>query len=114
VHAAVGHHGPMRVELIRIGGELVGTGSPYFLYESPEQMAGIIREMQDAGAIVSNSHTSNVRLVGKKEITARDIAFKRSVDPFGLLNPGRFEVDDAQDAQFDYALPTNTWTERLG
>jgi FAD/FMN-containing dehydrogenase len=114
VHAKVGHHGPMRVELIRIGGELVGTGSPYFLYESPEQMAELVRSMQDAGALVANSHTSNVRLVGKKEITPRDIAFKRAVDPFGLLNPGRFEASDTQDAEFEFSLPTNEWTERLG
>lgn len=114
VHAKVGHYGPMRVELIRMSGELVGTGSPYFLYESPEQMAELVRLMQDAGAVVSNSHTSNVRLVGKKEITPRDLAFKRSVDPYGLLNPGRFEAEDADDATFDFALPTDAWTERLG
>lgn len=113
VHAAVGHYGPMRVELVRIGGELVGTGAPYFLYESPEQMAGLVRLMQQAGAVVANSHTSNVRLVGKKEITPRDLAFKRAVDPLGLLNPGRFEADGSRDATFEFTLPTNDWTDRL-
>ncbi|HZV10352.1 MAG TPA: hypothetical protein VFF94_11380, partial [Novosphingobium sp.] len=114
VYHKVGHHGPLRVELIRISGELVGTGAPYFLYESPEQMAGIVREMQEAGALVSNSHTSNVRAVGKKEITARDLAFKRAVDPHGLLNPGRFEVEESADASFALALPTDSWDRRLG
>jgi hypothetical protein len=114
IHAKVGHYGPMRVELVRIGGELVGSGSPYFLYESPEQMAELVRLMQEAGAVVSNSHTSNVRAVGKKEITPRDIAFKRSVDPHGLLNPGRFEADSDADATFEFSLPTDTWDRRLG
>jgi FAD/FMN-containing dehydrogenase len=114
VHAKVGHYGPMRVELVRIGGELIGSGSPYFVYESPEQMAQIVREMQDAGAVVSNSHTSNVRAVGKKEIAARDLAFKRDVDPYGLMNPGRFEADSADDATFRINLPTDAWTRRLG
>ncbi len=113
VHARVGHHGPMRMELLRIGGALVGGGSPYFLYESPEQMATLVREMQAAGAVVSNSHTSNVRAVGKKEITARDLAFKREVDPYGLLNPGRFELESEADERFSLELPTDAFDRRL-
>jgi FAD/FMN-containing dehydrogenase len=114
VHHAVHHWGPMRLELIRIGGELVGTGSPYFVYESPERMAALVRAMQQAGALVANSHTSNVRSVGKKEITARDLAFKREIDPYGLLNPGRFESESDADEDFDLKLPTDSWDRRLG
>ncbi|MDQ8022113.1 MAG: FAD-binding oxidoreductase [Moraxellaceae bacterium] len=113
VHAKVSHYGPMRMELIRIGGDVVGSGAPYFTYESAEQMATLVREMQEAGAMVSNSHTSNVRSVGKKEITERDVAFKRAVDPHGLLNPGRFEVEDSSDAKFAIELPTDQWDSRL-
>ena len=113
VHDKVGSYGPMRMELMRLGGELVGTGSPYVVYESPEQIAELVRLMQGAGAVVSNSHTSNVRAVGKKEITARDLAFKRSVDPHGLLNPGRFEVDHNADERFSLELPTDRWERRL-
>ncbi|MDB5409949.1 MAG: binding domain protein [Rhodospirillales bacterium] len=113
VHQQVKSFGPMRMELIRIGGEIVGTGSPYFLYESPEQMAELVRLMQTAGAGVSNSHTSNVRAVGKKEVTERDLAFKRDVDPYGLLNPGRFEADSRADERFTLELPTDSWDRRL-
>lgn len=114
VHAKTAHYGPLRLELLRIGGEIVGSGSPYFVYESAEQMAQMVRDMQEAGAVVSNSHTTNVRAVGKKEITDVDIAFKRSVDPYGLLNPGRFEVDETADAAVAVDLPTDKWTKRLG
>jgi FAD/FMN-containing dehydrogenase len=113
VHAKVSHYGPLRLELIRMSGELVGTGSPYLAYESPEQMATLVRLMQEAGALVANSHTSNVRAVGKKEITGRDLAFKRSVDPLGLLNPGRFEADGEADEAFSLTLPTDPWDRRL-
>ncbi|MGE0255764.1 MAG: FAD-binding oxidoreductase [Alphaproteobacteria bacterium] len=113
VWRAVGGYGPMRMELVRAGGELCGTGSPYFVYESPEQMAALVRAMQAAGAHVSNSHTSNVRAVGKKEITSRDSAFKRAVDPYGLLNPGRFEADPDADATFALTLPTDAWHRRI-
>ncbi len=113
VHEKVRAFGPMRTELMRIGGELVGSGSPYFVYESPEKMAELVTLMQDAGALVANSHTSNVRAVGKKEITERDLAFKRLVDPHGLLNPGRFEVDRSADERFSLELPTDSWERRL-
>ncbi|WP_172331128.1 FAD-binding oxidoreductase [Mangrovicoccus sp. HB161399] len=115
VHEKVKHYGPLRMELLRIGGQIVGSGSPYFVFESPEQMAQMVRDMQEAGAVVSNSHTSNVRAVGKKEITDADLAFKRMVDPHGLLNPGRFEVDEADDAAVSAVeLPTDKWDRRLG
>lgn len=113
VYAAVGHMGPMRLEFVRTGGDLAATGSPYFTYESREQMADMVRAMQAAGAHVSNSHTSNVRAVGKKQVTDRDTAFKRMVDPYGLLNPGRFEVDAGSDARFELDLPTDAWTKRI-
>lgn len=112
VHAKVGHYGPMRMEILRVGGDVVGSGAPYFVYENPQQMADLVLAMQEAGAVVSNSHSSNVRSVGKKEITPRDLAFKREVDPHGLLNPGRFEADDSADAKFAIELPTDQWDQR--
>lgn len=112
VHDKVKHYGPMRMEMMRTGGEVVGSGAPYFVYENPEQMGALVRLMQEAGAVVSNSHTSNVRAVGKKEVTSREIAFKREVDPYNLLNPGRFEIEDAADEKFAIRLPTDKWDRR--
>ena len=113
VYQKVGHYGPMRMEFMRLSGELIGTGSPFAQFESAEQIAELVRLMQEAGAVVSNSHTSNVRSVGKKEITANDIAFKREADPHGLLNPGRFEADRNADERFAVELPTDGWDRRL-
>ena len=113
VRANVGSYGPMRLELLRTPDGIAGAGSPLFIYESPEQMAQLVRLMQEAGARVSNSHTSNVRAVGKKGLDASDDAFKRAIDPYALLNPGRYEVDPAADAKFELELPTNSWSERV-
>jgi len=113
VYRKVRDYGPMRMEFMRISGELIGTGSPFVRFESAEQIAELVRVMQDAGAVVSNSHTSNVRSVGKKEITSRDLAFKREADPHGLLNPGRFEADRNADERFSVELPTDGWDRRL-
>jgi hypothetical protein len=64
------------------------------------------------GASVANSHASNVRTVGKKEVTDRDIKFKLASDPYGLLNPGRFEADSTADHAPGSRLPTDSWLAR--
>lgn len=111
VHDAVGMEGPMRMELMRSEEGLIGSGSPFFAFESPEQMADIVERMQAAGASVANSHTSNVRAVGKRPVRSADSEFKRQVDPYGLLNPGRFESDESADARFEHNLPTDRFAE---
>jgi len=112
VHRRLAGVGPMRMELRRWGDRLVGSGSPYIAFESEEQMAEIVRLMQAEGASVANSHTSTVRSVGKKDISDRDLAFKREMDPFGILNPGRFEADSAADDDSAPHLPTDSWLAR--
>lgn len=112
VHAKVDGAGPMRMELRRWGGQLVGSGSPYVRFESESQIAALVELMQAEGVSVANPHTSSVRAVGKKELTDRDLAFKREMDPHGLLNPGRFEVQDTADERFACTLPTNSWLFR--
>lgn len=112
VHDAVADAGPLRLEMISSPDGLICSGSPYFVFESPEQMADLVRRMQAAGAQVANSHTSNVRAVGKRPIKDADFAFKRAVDPFGLMNPGRFEADESSDARFKHELPTDRITAR--
>ena len=101
VHRRLNGAGPLRMDLRRWAGRLVGSGSPYFIFESDEQMGEIARIMQDEGVIVANPHASGVRAVGKKELTDGDIAFKKRMDPHGLLNPGRFEIDDSSDQAFE-------------
>ena len=109
VHRKLNGIGPMRMELRRWGTRLGGSGSPYVLFESEEQLVRVARIMQSEGAGVANSHASNVRAVGKKEVTEQDIAFKRSCDPYGLLNPGRFEADSAEDEDLGSNLPVSAW-----
>jgi hypothetical protein len=113
VRQVVGRLGPMRLELRRWGAKLAASGSPFVVFENEEQMAEIVRLMQSAGASVANSHASNVRAVGKKDITERDTAFKLSSDPHGLLNPGRFEADSSTDDGTSVPnLPTNSFLAR--
>lgn len=111
VHAALGGIGPMRMEIRHWAGDLVGSGSPFIDFKDEAQVADVVRIMQAEGIKVANPHASNVRGVGKKEIGPREIALKREMDPRGLLNPGRFEVD-GQDQVIDEHLPTDGWVSR--
>ncbi len=112
VHRRLDGVGPLRLELRRWGSRLAGSGSPYVNFESEEQLQRIAEIMQSEGAGVANSHASSVRAVGKKDVTAEDIAFKRLCDPFGLLNPGGFEMDESDDADVGADLPVSNWVAR--
>ena len=59
-----------------------------------------------AGGAVANSHTTGVREVGIKRITSRDVDFKGVMDPHGLLNPGKLNLDGVKAS----ALATSGWT----
>jgi FAD/FMN-containing dehydrogenase len=89
VRAAVGHAGPMRFEIFHSQGRLVGMGSPYVTFENEAQLAALVETMQALGVSVANSHASGLRAVGIKQLDERDVALKRSMDPHGLLNPGK-------------------------
>lgn len=112
VHRRLQGVGPLRLELRRWGARLAGSGSPYVRFESEAQLERVAQIMQAEGAGVANSHASSVRAVGKKDITNEDIAFKRQCDPFGLLNPGRFEIDSAHDDTSGARLPVDAWVAR--
>ena len=112
VHDRLNGVGPMRLELRRWGSKLAGSGSPYIIFESEDQLTGIAAIMKAEGAGVANSHASNVRSVGKKDIRDDDLAFKRACDPYNLLNPGRFELDSAADVGGGFDLAIDNWFVR--
>ena len=107
VRAAVGDAGPMRFEVFRSQGALVGMGSPYVPFESEGQLASIVARMQALGVSVANSHVTGVRAVGIKRLDARDLALKRAMDPHGLLNPGKGL--DAPEETARTSLGTEGW-----
>lgn len=97
---------PFRMEFQKAQGRLVAVGSPLFLYESEARMAAVVRRVQEAGAHVANSHTISIRNVGVKTLTDADFAFAKSMDPYGLLNPGKI---DLEDEALDNELEVEGW-----
>jgi hypothetical protein len=109
VHKRFGGPMPMRLEIFHSDGSVVGMGSPYFLYESDGQVAEVVDFMQAEGVQVANNHANTVRDVGIKVIDHRDAAFKASMDPHGLLNPGKLDFDDDAPESTPHALATQGW-----
>jgi hypothetical protein len=101
--------GPLRVDLKRINGHLTCQGSPLFKFRSAEHLAEVIEGMQAEGVQAANTHTMHVQENGMKPIDDAERAFKRAMDPLGLLNPGKFAAEDVEEAGAGAALPTSGW-----
>ncbi|UFN49534.1 FAD-binding oxidoreductase [Roseomonas sp. OT10] len=90
--------GPMHFEAKRFDGGLSFQGSPLFPYVDDAQLAAVTAAMQEDGAIAANNHTFLVRENGMKPVDDIEIAFKRGMDPYDLLNPGKLAIDAASVA----------------
>jgi hypothetical protein len=110
VHSRYSGEMPLRLEVFFSEGEVVAMGSHYILFENEKQMSDLVEFMQGEGVNVANNHASGVREVGIKVIDHRDARFKRSMDPFNLLNPGKFDfADDDEVKATEHSLPTKGW-----
>ncbi len=110
VHARFQHVGALRLDMKRMNGHLTCQGAPLFSYRDPEQMAAIVQDLQLEGVQSANTHTMHVKENGMKPIGAAERAFRRKMDPFGLLNPGKFAAEDVAEPGAGAALPTTGWS----
>ncbi len=104
--------GAFHIEVKRFNGQIAFQGSPFYAFVDDAQVASIIQGMIDDGAMVANNHTFAGRRNGVIEVADGEAAFKRRMDPYGLMNPGKsaFEAPSAEVAQSaGAALPTTGW-----
>ena len=101
--------GPLRLDMKRMDGRLTAQGSPLFQYRDEAHMASVIEGMQEEGVEAANTHTMHVKENGMKPIDATEIAFKRSMDPFNLMNPGKFAAEELAAPGKGVALPASGW-----
>jgi hypothetical protein len=94
-HRRFSHLEGMHFEVKRFDGKLSFQGSPYFRYTTDEEVAEVMRGMTEDGAMVANNHTFLVKQGGMKSVGGDDLGFKRAMDPYDLMNPGKLRFDDA-------------------
>jgi FAD/FMN-containing dehydrogenase len=81
------------VEFLGFEGKSVLNGLPVFRFESEARLNEIIAIHEAGGAPVANPHVFTVEDGSRyKRLPGDQLSFKRSVDPKGLLNPGKMRT----------------------
>lgn len=99
IHERFGDEAPLHLELKRINGQMAVEGIPVIRYAGQEQIERLSQAFEDLGVKIANPHTYFLQNGGMHKIDQAQIAFKRSADPHGLMNPGKIagfdEIDGA-------------------
>jgi FAD/FMN-containing dehydrogenase len=77
------------LEAVRWQGAPRLAGLPLLRWQGPEALAELIEACRGLGALVFDPHAITVEDGGLGVVDADQVAFKRVVDPAGLLNPGK-------------------------
>jgi hypothetical protein len=102
----------MHFEVKRFDGQLGFQGMPLFPYRDEQQIADMMRGLAGDGAQVANNHTFTVKEGGMKPVDGEDAAFKRAMDPYDLMNPGKLTFEPAAEESTGADLPSAGWKFR--
>ena len=86
----------MHLEFIRVNGTAIPAGLQLVRYTTEERLNEIIRYHEEQGVFIANPHTYIIEDGGRKQIDPQQLKFKQTVDPYGLLNPGKLRAWTAQ------------------
>jgi FAD/FMN-containing dehydrogenase len=105
MHARYRHIGPMHLDMKRIDGGIACQGAPSLPFVDAAQLARTMEEFQSEGLKAVNTHTFGVHQNGMKPIDDIERAFKLRMDPFDLLNTGKFHSIDKGGTGVGDTLP---------
>jgi FAD/FMN-containing dehydrogenase len=91
---------PGHVEYIRFDGAIGAAGLPLVRFTTEQRLDEIVRIHEDNGCWIFNPHRYTLEEGGMKQTDEVQLAFKREVDPQGLLNPGKMIAWENPD--YDY------------
>jgi FAD/FMN-containing dehydrogenase len=82
----------MHLEFLRVNGTALPAALQLVRYTTPERLYEIIKYHEDMGAFIANPHTYILEDGGRKTVDPVQLEFKREMDPYGLLNPGKMKA----------------------
>ncbi len=82
----------MHLEFLRVGGKAIPAGLQLVRYTSHERLNEIIDYHEARGAFIANPHTYILEDGGRKTVEPEQLEFKRAIDPYGLMNPGKMKA----------------------
>lgn len=88
----------MHHEFARVGGEIVTFDLPIIWFSTPERLAEINATYEENGFAVYDAHTWQVEGGGLKNADYRHLAWKKRMDPKGLLNSAKSAAWDGVKA----------------
>jgi FAD/FMN-containing dehydrogenase len=62
---------------------------PLIRYSTEQRLNDIMRSFEEDGCVLNNPHIFKLEDGGRFDPDGRKLAFRKSVDPMGLLNPGK-------------------------
>jgi FAD/FMN-containing dehydrogenase len=95
VEQMYGHFGDevmIHLEFFRVGGKVIPAGLQLVRYTTEERLNEIISYHEEQGAAIANPHTYILEDGGMKTANPQQLEFKRLVDPYGLMNPGKMRA----------------------
>ena len=95
LHRSFGDEVLMHHEFSRYQGALYAADLPVVRYTTDQRLYEIMDEYEQAGFPVANPHTFIVEEGGMKGADYLHLAWKKRLDPLGLLNPGKSKAWDA-------------------
>ncbi len=94
MHDHFGDEVLMHLEFLRTGGSAIPAALQLVRYSTPERLNEIIKYHEENGAFIANPHTYILEDGGRKSVDVAQLEFKKKVDPYGLLNPGKMKAWD--------------------
>ncbi len=79
----------MHLEFIRVEGNIANPGLQLVRYTSEDRLNEIIHYHEQHGVFIANPHSYLIEEGWKRSIDPEHIEFKRMVDPYNLMNPGK-------------------------
>ena len=81
------------LEFIRFNGRITCSALPVVRYTTPERLNEIIDIHEAHGVFIANPHVFTLEDGSRhKRVDADQLGFKQSIDPKGLLNPGKMRT----------------------
>lgn len=82
----------IHLEFLRVNGKTIPAGLPLVRFTSEERLNEIIHYHQSQGASIANPHVYTIEEGGSGHINPEQLALKKRVDPYGLMNPGKMKA----------------------
>lgn len=92
MHRRFGDEVLQHLEFVRFDGTIVCYGLPLIRFTTPERLREIGEIYEAAGCPTFSPHTVTLEDGGMKRVDQLQLAFKREIDPLGLLNPGKMRA----------------------